>query len=50
MDTDYPVEIVIGLLVLLGLVYLAHRQAATDGPRVHQAIEHVVPMPVPADK
>ncbi|MHB1769404.1 MAG: hypothetical protein ACYCUV_16310 [Phycisphaerae bacterium] len=50
MDINYPVEIVIGLLVLLGLVFLAHHQAASDRPRVQQAVEHVVPMTLPAHK
>jgi hypothetical protein len=47
MDTNYPVEIVIGLLVLLGLVYLAHHQQPRL-PRVRQAMEHVVPVVVHA--
>jgi hypothetical protein len=50
MDTNYPVEIVIGLLVLLGLVYLAHHQGASERPGIHQAVEHVVPMTLPAHK
>ncbi len=47
MDTNYPVEIVIGLLVLLGLVYLAHHQQPRL-PRIQQAMEHVVPVVVSA--
>ena len=50
MDTNYPVEIVIGLLVLLGLLYLAHHQGVAGKPKVRQAVEHVVPMTVHADK
>lgn len=50
MDTNYPVEIVIALLVLLGLVYLAHHQAISDRPSVQRAVEHVVPMTLPAHK
>ena len=47
MNTNYPVEIVIGLLVLLGLVYLAHHQRPAGRPTVRPAIEHVVPMTAP---
>lgn len=48
MDTNYPVEIVIGLLVLLGLVYLARHQPPARLPKAQQALEHVAPMAVPA--
>ncbi len=47
MNTNYPVEIVIGLLVLLGLVYLAHHQAPARLPTVKPTLEHVVPMAAP---
>lgn len=50
MDTNYPVEIVIGLLVLLGLLYLAHHEPSPRMPRVRQAVEHVVPMTVQTNK
>jgi hypothetical protein len=50
MDTNYPVEIVVGLLVLLGLLYLARHEPSAGTPQVRQAVEHVVPMTVPTHK
>lgn len=50
MDTNYPVEIVVGLLVLLGLLYLARHEPSGGTPQVRQAVEHVVPMTVHTHK
>ncbi len=50
MDTNYPVEIVIGLLVLLGLLYLAHHERTAGMPALRQTVQHVVPMAVHTSK
>ncbi|MCL5945536.1 MAG: hypothetical protein M1472_01630 [Planctomycetes bacterium] len=47
MDTNYPLEIVIGLLVLLGLVYLAEHQAPGRSTPGRQTIVQVAPSTVP---
>ncbi|MGC8624578.1 MAG: hypothetical protein ACP5I8_01610 [Phycisphaerae bacterium] len=48
MDTNYPLEIIIGLLVLLGLVYLAQHQTTARITPVRQATTQVAPSIIPA--